>query len=155
MKKLGLVAISLLLCACRQGAVYEEEIITYQEEDSVVAVYDNKEVTVNQTEDTIVISKKPVELQAVAVAEPLAVNAEPAEELPYDSAYDRFLNNVVIKKKSPNWVTYEYKDVRVDELAPLASRYCEENGKRTAILRGIQLYKNYSRWATFDCVTLQ
>jgi hypothetical protein len=77
------------------------------------------------------------------------------EELVYDSAYDRFLDSVLIKKKSPDSITYEYKDVRVDELAPMASRYCRENGNRTAILREILLYKNFSRWATFDCLTLQ
>lgn len=81
--------------------------------------------------------------------------SESKGELTYDSAYDRFLDNVTIKRKSPNFVTYEYKDARIDELAPLASRYCKENGDRTAILRDIILYKNYSRWATFDCLRLQ
>ncbi len=80
---------------------------------------------------------------------------EPVEELVYDSAYDRFLNNVVIKSRSENHVTYEYKDVRVDELAPLASRYCQENGNRTAVLRSVILYKNFARRATFDCLRLQ
>lgn len=76
-------------------------------------------------------------------------------QLSYDSEYDRFLDNVVIKRKSPSFVTYEYKDVRVDEIAPLASKYCQENGGKTAVLRNISLYKNFARWATFDCVTLQ
>ncbi len=80
---------------------------------------------------------------------------EPVEELVYDSAYNRFLNNVVIKSRSENHVTYEYKDVRVDELAPLASRYCQENGNRTAVLRSVILYKNFARRATFDCMRLQ
>ena len=157
MKKLGSIALSLLLCSCHHGAVYEtEEVATYHEEEEVVAVFDNNMVTVTEVEDKIVISKRAVEVEAVKVANQLNVHEEPAEEVEYDSAYDRFLHNVIIKKKSPNWITYEYKDVRVDELAPLASRYCEESGgNRTAILRGIQLYKNYSRWATFDCVNLQ
>ncbi len=80
---------------------------------------------------------------------------EPLEKLAYDSAYDRFINNVVIKARSENYVTYEYKDVRVDELAPLASRYCQEHGNRTAVLRSVILYKNYARRATFDCLRLQ
>ena len=79
----------------------------------------------------------------------------PVEKLVYDSAYDRFLDNVVIKARSENYVTYEYKDVRVDELAPIASRYCLEHGNRTAVLRGVILYKNYARRATFDCLRLQ
>ena len=69
---------------------------------------------------------------------------QPVEKLAYDSAYDRFLDNVVIKARSDNYVTYEYKDVRVDELAPLASCYCEEHGNRTAVLRSVILYKNYA-----------
>lgn len=66
---------------------------------------------------------------------------QPVEKLVYDSAYDRFLDNVVIKARSENYVTYEYKDVRVDELAPIASRYCLEHGNRTAVLRSVILYK--------------
>ncbi len=80
---------------------------------------------------------------------------QPTEKLVYDSAYDRFLENVVIKARTENDITYEYKDVRVDELAPLASRYCKEHGNRTAVLRSVILYKNYARRATFDCLRLQ
>lgn len=73
----------------------------------------------------------------------------------YDSNYDRFLDNVRIKEKNPHYITYEYKDVRIDEIAFLASRYCDEQGKKKAYLHDSILYKNYSRRATFDCLELQ
>lgn len=73
----------------------------------------------------------------------------------YASNYDRFFQNVVIKEKTPYYITYEYKDVRIDELAYLASRYCYEQGKKHAYLHDAILYRNFSRRATFDCLELQ
>lgn len=73
----------------------------------------------------------------------------------YDSSYDRFIQNVRIKAKNPNYITYEYKDVRIDEIAFLASRYCDEQGHKKAYLRDSILYRNFSRRATFDCLELQ
>ena len=46
----------------------------------------------------------------------------------YESDYERFFQNVIVKEKTPHYVTYEYKDVRIDEIAFLASRYCQEQG---------------------------
>ncbi len=73
----------------------------------------------------------------------------------YDSDYERFFQNVVIKEKTPYYITYEYKDVRIDELAYLASRYCQEQGGKYAYLHDTVLYRNFSRRATFDCLELQ
>lgn len=73
----------------------------------------------------------------------------------YDSDYERFFQNVVIKEKTPYYITYEYKDVRIDELAFLASRYCQEQGNKHAYLHDTVLYRNFSRRATFDCLELQ
>lgn len=73
----------------------------------------------------------------------------------YDSDYERFFQNVVIKEKTPHFITYEYKDVRIDEVASLASRYCDEQGHKFAYLHDTVLFKNMSRRATFDCLELQ
>ncbi len=73
----------------------------------------------------------------------------------YESDYERFFQNVVIKEKTPYSITYEYKDVRIDELAFLASRYCQEQGNKHAYLHDTVLYRNFSRRATFDCLELQ
>ena len=48
-------------------------------------------------------------------------SAKPAENA-YSSDYERFFQNVIVKEKSPYRVTYEYKDVRLDEVAYLASQ---------------------------------
>ena len=73
----------------------------------------------------------------------------------YASDYERFFENVVIKEKTPHFITYEYKDVRIDEIASLASRYCDEQGHKYAYLHDAVLFKNMSRRATFDCLELQ
>lgn len=73
----------------------------------------------------------------------------------YASDYDRFFQNVIVKEKTPHYVTYEYKDVRIDEIAFLASRYCFEQDGKTAYLHDTQLYRNFTRRATFDCLELQ
>ena len=61
-------------------------------------------------------------------------------------------NNVRIKHKDEYSITYEYKNVRIDEIAFMASEYCHENDGKRAVLQSSQLYKNFSRRATFDCI---
>lgn len=65
----------------------------------------------------------------------------------------RYRENISVKAQNKDFVTYEYKDVRVDELGILASHYCQHEG-RAAYLREILLYRNHLRRATFDCVDL-
>lgn len=73
----------------------------------------------------------------------------------YSSDYERYRQNIVVKAAGPNFVVYEYTDVRVDEVASLASAYCfETTGYLKAYLRDIYMYRNHKRRATFDCVDL-
>ena len=65
----------------------------------------------------------------------------------YESDYERFFQNVIVKEKTPHYVTYEYKDVRIDD--------CQEQGGKTAYLHDTVLYRNFTRRATFDCLELQ
>ena len=81
--------------------------------------------------------------------------ADKTEGNAYESDYERFFRNVVIKEKTPHYITYEYKDVRIDEIAYLASRYCHEQNGKTAYLHDTILYRNFLRRATFDCLELQ
>ena len=73
----------------------------------------------------------------------------------YVSDAERFRRNIATKAMGENYVVYEYVDVRIDDVATLASRYCYEttDGKK-AYLRDIYMYKNHKRRATFDCVDL-
>ena len=73
----------------------------------------------------------------------------------YASDYERFSLNVSIKENSATHIVYEYKDVRLDEIAMLAKRYCLEQGQNDVIFREAVLTKNFSRQATFDCIILQ
>ena len=73
----------------------------------------------------------------------------------YDDDYERFAANVRVKHSDEYGITYEYKDVRLDEIAYMAARYCYEHGERKAVLHDSQLFRNFSRRATFDCVELQ
>lgn len=73
----------------------------------------------------------------------------------YASDAERFRRNIATKAMGEDYVVYEYVDVRIDDVATLASRYCYETteGKK-AYLRDIYMYKNHKRRATFDCVDL-
>ena len=75
-----------------------------------------------------------------------------AVEPAYSSDNERFLDNVRIKQYDEYGITYEYKDVRIDEIAYMASEYCYEQKERKAVLHDSQLYKNFSRRATFHCL---
>src|SRR5574344_519998 len=61
----------------------------------------------------------------------------------YNSEYDRFIDNVTISAKTPYYITYQYKDVRIDEIAFLASRYCAEQNGKKAFLKNNITYKNF------------
>ena len=62
----------------------------------------------------------------------------------YSSNIERFMQNVAVKEETARFVTYEYKDVRIDE-----------HGEKKAFLRENITYRNHLRRATFDCVNLQ
>ncbi len=68
----------------------------------------------------------------------------------------RYRDNIVLKQHGPDFVTYEYRNVRIDELAAFAVNYCLDNapGKK-AYLREIVMRENHSKFATFDCIDLQ
>lgn len=73
----------------------------------------------------------------------------------YSSDAERFRQNIAVKGMGDDYVVYEYMDVRIDDVATLASRYCyETNPDKKAFLRDIYMYKNHKRRATFDCVDL-
>ena len=142
----------LLLAGCRYHEFYyDEEALNAENNAAAESSALAAETTVTAIPVNDPAASAAEEKEKIEVMNP----DQPVEKLVYDSAYDRFLDNVVIKARSENYVTYEYKDVRVDELAPIASRYCLEHGNRTAVLRSVILYKNYARRATFDCLRLQ
>ena len=142
----------LLLAGCRYHEFYyDEEALNAENNAGAESSASAAETTVTAIPVNDPAASAAEEKEEIEVMNP----DQPVEKLVYDSAYDRFLDNVVIKARSENYVTYEYKDVRVDELAPIASRYCLEHGNRTAVLRSVILYKNYARRATFDCLRLQ
>lgn len=73
----------------------------------------------------------------------------------YASDAERYRQNIVVKATGENYVVYEYSDVRIDDVASLASAYCFENSNGLkAYLRDIYMYRNNKRRATFDCVNL-
>lgn len=74
----------------------------------------------------------------------------------YSSDAERFRRNIATKAMGEDYVVYEYMDVRIDDVATLASAYCFEmtDGVKKAYLRDIYMYKNHKRRATFDCVDL-
>lgn len=66
-----------------------------------------------------------------------------------------YRSNITVKTMGKDYVIYEYSDVKIEEVATLASRYCfETNPGKSAYLRDIYMHKNRKRRATFDCVDL-
>jgi len=64
-------------------------------------------------------------------------------------------NDVFVVSEGEDFVTYQYKNVRVDEISPLASLYCSDvyyGG--SPYLREVSMYHNGFMRATFDCVNL-
>lgn len=69
----------------------------------------------------------------------------------FDPDYNRLAKNTTVVSHSSNYVTYEYKNIRVDELAAVAALYCRDQGGKDAALYGITLHNNNSRRVTFVC----
>lgn len=64
-------------------------------------------------------------------------------------------NDVFVVDEGDNFVTYQYKSVRVDEVSPLASMYCADIAfGASPYLREVNMYHNGFMRATFDCVSL-
>lgn len=60
------------------------------------------------------------------------------------------VKNVVVVQQEENSVEYEYKNVRVDDLAVIAALYCHKQNKK-AHLDKVTLYQNHARRAKFVC----
>ncbi|MBE6462755.1 MAG: hypothetical protein E7005_03235 [Alphaproteobacteria bacterium] len=64
-------------------------------------------------------------------------------------------NDVFVVGEGNDFVTYQYKNVRVDEISPLATMYCADVAfGGSPYLREVSLYHNGFMRATFDCVSL-
>lgn len=64
-------------------------------------------------------------------------------------------NDVFVVGEGSDFVTYQYKNVRVDEISPLASMYCADIAYGgSPYLREVTMYHNGFMRATFDCVSL-
>ena len=64
-------------------------------------------------------------------------------------------NEVFVVKEEADSVTYQYKNVRVDEISPLASLYCDDvSYGRSPYLREVSMFRNGFMRATFDCVNI-
>ena len=64
-------------------------------------------------------------------------------------------NDVFVVSEGSDFVTYQYKNVRVDEISPLASLYCADVAYSSSpYLREVSMYHNGFMRATFDCVNV-
>lgn len=75
-----------------------------------------------------------------------------AEQLQHiEPEYNHLVDHMVVVDKGSNFVVYEYSDIRIDEITPVAAIYCHEKGNKQASLYDINLRSNHSRRATFVC----
>jgi hypothetical protein len=64
-------------------------------------------------------------------------------------------NDVFVVGEGDDFVTYQYRNVRVDEISPLASLYCADvSYGGSPYLREVSIFHNGFMRATFDCVSL-
>lgn len=68
-----------------------------------------------------------------------------------DPDYNYIADHVIVVEKSPWHVVYEYSNIRIDEIAPVAAIYCANRGGKQASLHGITLRPDHRRRATFVC----
>lgn len=146
MKKISLILGSVLFlfgCTTHSGSL-ETLFASYDEDEKQSApaqeYADAEQIVVEESE---VVEAVPAE----KAAEPQVVFVEEAEP-------NRYRHNVALKAHNADFVSYEYKNIRIDELAALAIRYCDEQGGKKAYLRQIVLHQNHNRIATFDCKNL-
>lgn len=79
----------------------------------------------------------------------LAMGGEKATPVPLSG------NDVFVVSEGSDYVTYQYKNVRVDEISPLASLYCADVSYiASPYLREVSMYHNGFMRATFDCVNI-
>ncbi|MBQ9235633.1 MAG: hypothetical protein IJ184_04130 [Alphaproteobacteria bacterium] len=69
----------------------------------------------------------------------------------WEPPYNYLASHINVIGKTSNYVVYEYSDVRIDEVAPIAALYCRDQGGRTAELYDIGLRADHRRRATFMC----
>ncbi|MCQ2741133.1 MAG: hypothetical protein MJ210_03335 [Alphaproteobacteria bacterium] len=69
-----------------------------------------------------------------------------------EPSFERLVEHVRIVEKTSNFVIYEYINIRIDEVAPLAALYCNDKANgRQAELYNIELRPDNRRRATFIC----
>ena len=65
--------------------------------------------------------------------------------------YNYIADHVVVIEKSSRHVIYEYVNIRVDEIAPVAAIYCANQNGKQASLYNIERRPDNRRRATFVC----
>ena len=141
-----LLLISSLVAACA---------VSYQSgpliKDGSPEIYQTQDqVVYQQTNQALETSNQ----QTNVIAQETFVIEEPQTLSLYQENASKYKNNVILKKHSQDFVSYEYKNVRIDEVASLAIRYCQETASKNAKLLEIVLRPNHSRLATFECIDL-
>jgi len=142
MKKLIVIGIAALLCSSCQFET---------------GPYGTLMDKINGTKT--VSEQVPESTPVVMQTEPITPQADPSTpklaHTKYASDADRYRQNIVVKVIGEDYIVYEYSDVRIDDIATLASAFCyETDPDKKAYLRDIYMYKNHKRRATFDCVNL-
>ena len=134
MKKFLAVALVLLMSACTTEYILMDEDGNPVNEDYYTDGYGN-----TATEDEQFAFTDPADMYIGAAMGERRLSA----------------NDVFVVNEETDSVTYQYKNVRVDEISPLASLYCADASfGASPYLREVSMYHNGFMRATFDCVNL-
>lgn len=88
---------------------------------------------------------------SLALAGALSACASSSEPVYQEPEYNYIADHVRVIDKTSNYVVYEYNNIRVDEVAPVAAIYCNNHGGRQAALYDITMRPDHRRRATFVC----
>jgi hypothetical protein len=84
----------------------------------------------------------------------LAFIASCASETPqYENElpYNRLAAHIRVAEQTQHYVVYDYSNVRIDEVAPIAAIYCHEHADKQASLSSIEMRPDHRRRALFVC----
>lgn len=157
MRKVSIVlgtAWLLIGCTTQSGSL-ETLFAKYDDETENQSAPQVEFVEIEQVKpEEITVVQQASAQETISPAEASRQTAAPAAVYVEETNPNRFRYNVAIKAHNADFVSYEYKNIRIDELAALAIRYCDEQGGKKAYLRQIVLHQNHNRIATFDCKNL-
>lgn len=164
---MSIIALLLAGCTTNSGSLFD--IFAPYEECPKVSSYGRKvenrapvvrhQVVQEPVYENVVVQESAAPVVAPTPLEETTVNVAPVAVVPADArpcdktkgVATELNHDFAMKDHGEDFVTYEYRNISINELSGYAVEYCADQGGREASLREIILWHNHHRRATFDC----